>query len=299
MFITLSSVSNSERSYQLIKEIIMLRFFGFSRKPKLPSVSPAPKAEPPPPPARTLRSVPSPPGIHDFAVKTRIAKAVGKDGRYACGSVRALPSVHKGEVILQATDGHQAACVMTQGQMNSARLVPTAVLPSRQVAKPVGIRLSDGRWEATDGKVAGDNPPDIGFPTLIDVLPQVGKHPFFETKAQADQRKVHDPAPAMVVMLGIDLDLLRKSADALGTSKLTLFVPVPVKDPNQKPSEVHVNKPVAVCPASRSDTNGVAVVMPLTPEHGTSYYSKVRETVVAAEKRAAKQTKPVIRRAGL
>ena len=277
----------------------MLRFFGFGRKPKLPSVPPAPKAETSPPPARTLRPVPSPPGTHDFAVKTRIAKAVGKDGRYACGSVRALPSVHKGEVILQATDGHQATCVITQGQMNSPRLVPTTVLPSRQVAKPVGVRLSDGRWEATDGRVAGDNPPDISFPTLSDVLPQLGKHPFYETKAQAEQRKVQDPAPAMAVVLGIDLDLLRKTADLLGTSKLTLFVPVPVKDMNQKPGEVFVNKPVAVCPASRtSETNGVAVVMPLTPEHGTSYYQKVRETVVAAEKRAAKQSTPVVRRAG-
>ncbi len=55
--------------------------------------------------------------------------------------------------------------------------------------------------------------------------------------------------PAMHVALGIDIDLLRIAAESLGTTKLTLFVPVPVKDANRKPIETFVNKPVAVCPA--------------------------------------------------
>ena len=133
------------------------------------------------------------------------------------------------------------------------------------------------------------------FPTMSDVLPVVGKQPFHETTAQARQRQLNDPAPHMMVTLGIDLDLLRKAAEALGTSKLTLFVPVPIKDTNQKPSEVFVNKPVAVCPAVRSDqAQGISVVMPLSPEHGTAYYNKVREVIAASEKLAAKHAKPLI-----
>lgn len=82
------------------------------------------------------------PGTHCFAVKTRIGRSTGGDGKFSCGSVRALPSVNKDEVVLQATDGHQAACLLTHGQMTSPRLVPTGVLPTRQLPKPVGMRVS-------------------------------------------------------------------------------------------------------------------------------------------------------------
>ena len=284
----------------------MLHMFGFGRKSK-PLITPLT----PPPPARDFRvkpsppSVPSPPakrvrlicspsGTHSFTVKTRIAKAVGKNGRYACGSVRALPSVHKNEVLLQATDGHQATCVLTQGQMSSSRLIPAGVLPTRQASKPVGVQLMGGRWESSEGATVEDATGDDSFPSLGDVLPQVGKYPFYETAVQADRRRTTDPALSMYLMLGIDIDLLRKAADALGTSKLTLLVPVPVKDVNQKPGEVFVNKPVAICPAIRdSETQGVSVVMPLTPEHGASYYTKMREMIAASEKANAKRQPPV------
>ena len=240
-------------------------------------------------------SAPPSEGPCAFGVKTRIGKTVGKNERYACRSVRALPSTRKDEVILQSTDGHQAACLLTRGQMTDARMVPPEVLPTRQLAKPAGIRLIDGRWESLEGRLAPDaTTADISFPAMGDVLPVVGKHPYYETAAQAQQRRVSDPAASMHIVLGIDLDLLRKSSEALGATKLTLLIPVPVKDPNQRPGEVCVNKPVAVCPATRDpDLEGIAVVMPLAPENGTAYYMKVRETVAAAEKAIKRATAPV------
>ena len=169
----------------------MLRIFGFGRKP-----SPPPEAQAPPqvnptqqaktPPRINVRPSPSPPGQHSFQVKTRISKAVGKEGRYACHSVRALPSVHKGEVILQATDGHQATCVITQGHLTSSRLVPASVLPSRQSNQAVAVRLIGGQWESTDGRAVEDKSGDGSFPSMGDVLPVVGRHPFHETTAQSE-----------------------------------------------------------------------------------------------------------------
>lgn len=244
---------------------------------------------------------PTPPGIHTFGIKTRIAKSVGKDGHYKCGSVRALPSVNPGEVVLQATDGHQAVCLITGGQMASPRLVPPGVLPVKQLAQPVGIRLTDGQWESLDGKIAADRA-DAGestFPKIGDALPVVGRQPLHETPVHAERRRKTDQAHSMHVTVGIDIDLLRKAAESLGTTKLTLFVPVPVKDSTRQSRELIVDKPIAMCPANKdADSKGIAVVMPLTPENGTSHYAKVRDIVVASEQRALKPVQPVVRRAG-
>lgn len=243
----------------------------------------------------------SPPGVNTFGIKTRIAKSVGKDGHYKCGSVRALPSVNPGEVVLQATDGHQAVCLLTGGQMANARLVPPGVLPVKQLAQPVGIRLSDGQWESLDGKIAADRA-DAGessFPKIGDALPVVGKQPFHETTAHAQQRCKTDKAHSMHVTVGIDIDLLRKAAESLGTTKLTLFVPVPVKDSARQSREIFVDKPIAMCPANKdADSKGIAVVMPLTPENGTSHYAKLRDIVVASEQRVPKSVQSEARRAG-
>lgn len=248
--------------------------------------------------------VPSSAGVHCFGIRTRIAKSVGKNDKYKCGSVRALPSVNKDQVVLQATDGHHATCLLTNGQMTTPRLVPASVLPSRYLAKPIGVRLLDGQWESLEGRIVADTQDPNGesqFPKIGDVLPVVSKTPFHETPMQAERRKSTDTTPSMHVVLGIDLELLRKAAESLGTMKLTLFVPVPVKEVNTKPGEVYVNKPVAVCPAERgAEGQGVAVVMPLTPDNGPAYYTKVRDVIVASEQRAFKTqpTKPAMQRAG-
>ena len=276
--------------------------FPFRRKKSvaLPSLPPsAPPASTSPAHSPPLESQTAP-GAHCFGVKTRIAKAIGKNERYQCGAVRALPSVNKGEVVLQATDGQQATCLLTGGQMSSARLVPPEVLPTRQLTKPMGVRLMGGQWESLDGKSTPDRGQGSGtFPRLGDVLPVVGKHSFCETAAQAQRRRASDPSPSMHIVMGIDLDLLRKTAEALGTTKVTLLVPVPVKDAGKRSPETCVDKPIAVCPATRdADNKGIAVVLPLQPENGTSYYTKVRKIIAASEKRALERAKPSVRRAG-
>lgn len=250
------------------------------------------------------KRTPIPSGLHCFAVKTGIAKSVGKSDKSKCGSVRALPSINKGEVVLQATDGHHAACVLASGQMSTPRLVPAGVLPTRPSAKPIGIRLISGQWESLEGRIVADTEGgnEAAFPKIGDALPVVGKTPFHETPIQAERRKATDAAPSTHVALGIDLDLLRKAAESLGTTKVTLLVPVPVKDPSQKPGETFVNKPVAVCPAQRdAQTQGVAVVMPLTPDNSAAYYTKVRDLIVASEQRALPKpqaAKPPMQRVG-
>lgn len=92
----------------------------------------------------TTAKAPPNPGKCVFGVRTRIARAAGKDGQYPCGAIRALPAPpsndHGDRVILQATDGHQATCVLSPGEMSGTRLIPADVLPkvcsvSRVVAK--------------------------------------------------------------------------------------------------------------------------------------------------------------------
>lgn len=238
---------------------------------------------------------------HCFGIDTRIACAVGKDSRYSCGAIRALPSANKGEVILQVTDGHQAACLMSSGEMASGRLVPASVLPTRQLNKPVAVRLIDGQWQSTEGKLADDKygQGEGAFPSIADVLPNVGRRPAYETETQAQKRRSTDDADSSYVVLGIDLNVLRKSAEALGTYKLTLLVPVPVKAANGKAGETFVTKPVAVCPASADEgVNGIALAMPIAPTHGLAYFNKRREVIAEAEKRESQRRSPSSRRAG-
>ncbi len=174
--------------------------------------------------------------------------------------------------------------------MTTPRLVPVSVLPTKSLPRPIGVRLLDGQWESLEGRIVPDTQDAGGerqYPKLGDVLPVVGKVPFYETKIQAERRMATDSTPSMHVALGIDLELLRKAAESLGTTKVTLFVPVPVKDMNKRPTETFVNKPVAICPANKdADGQGIAVVMPLSPENGAAYYTKVRDVIVASELRA-------------
>jgi len=297
----------------------------FRRKPRLKTqlasqsqpqsaCQPQPRRERPPTPKTS-----SPPHANcsgGFSVRTRIARATGNAGRYACDAVRALPSMNRNEVILQATDGHQATCVLAPGRLPSGRLVPTTVLPSRQLPKPVAVRFADGQWESTEGKRVEDShsSSDKAFTALGDVLPVVGPCPVYETRAQARRRQAKTKSAEMgastspnekdksqsdsdghaesaYVVVGIDLDILRRTANALGTGKLTLFIPVPVKSANTPATQTFVNKPIPVCPANSDPDGGgergIGVVMPFTPTNGNAYYNKARDVVIASEKRAA------------
>ncbi len=76
-------------------------------------------------------------------------------------------------------------------------------------------------------------------------------------------------------------------ATALGTGKLTLLVPVPVKAGNAKAADAFVDKPVCVCPATDDGSaQAIGVVMPLQPQHGGGYYEKLRKAVIEAERHA-------------
>jgi len=212
----------------------------------------------------------SPPigGPHYFGIRTRLAKSVGIDKRYRLNAIRVLPSSKKDTVVLQATDGKQAVCLLTLGKMSSPRLVPSAVLPTRKDAKGTMVDLADDQWRSSDGKsVPDDYAGESCYPQLSDVLPKIS------TQARSSQ-----------VRLGIDLDVLSKVAESLGTSKLTLFVPVPRKPTGESTAELFVSKAVAVCPATdESDVRGIGVVMPLQPSNGVLYYMKARKAVVDAE----------------
>lgn len=248
------------------------------------------------PPKRAARTT-------TFGVQTRIAKAAGKDGRYSCGAIHALPVPVPGagagaggggdrdQVVLEATDGHQATCILAPGEMHDARLVPAGVLPTRQLGQPAAVRLVDNQWQSTEGKLADDQYGTDGgsFPPLADILPAVHKTPFFETPRHAESRRRKPNEPeSMHITVGVDIDTLRKVADGLGTVKLTLMVPVPIRHPKVKPSEVCVNRPVIICPSNGEGARGIGVLMPHTPGPGSGpqYYEKVRDIVRRAEAQA-------------
>lgn len=232
---------------------------------------------------------------HCFGIRTRLARAVGKESRYSCNTVRALPSNKQDEVILQATDGKQAVCLMSSGEMAGPRLVPSDILPTRQLPRDAVIKLVDGHWQSSEGKLAGD---DYGegrgaFPAIGEVLPAVSKRPHHLTAIQAEKFRQANIAPPHVV-LGVDIDLLNKQAMALGTSRLTLLVPVPIRY-NETAADIgtFVNKAVCVCPADGQDgVHGVGVVMPLTPERSIKYYEQIRQQVTEAEGRATGKSTP-------
>ena len=108
-----------------------------------------------PRPRRRSSPTAPPRGAHNFAVRTRLAKATGKDGgRYAYDSIQALPSPAKDTVILEATDSRQAVCLLAPGQMAGSKLVPSGVLPTRQLPQDAVINLVDGQWQSSEGRIA-------------------------------------------------------------------------------------------------------------------------------------------------
>lgn len=226
----------------------------------------------------------------NFGVKTRIARSTGANGRYAMHAVRVLPAADTEGVVLQATDGRHAVCLLAEGQAPAAHLVPAGVLPTRRLQNDAVVQLVDGQWQSTEGKLAEDEfrRGDEQYPSVGEVLPAVGKRPFYETARKADARRQTDgQAESAHVVFGLDIELLRKTAEALGAGKLTFMVPVPVKQPDSR-GPTFVNKPILICPSSNdAGTRGIGVVMPLTPENANGYFARVRDAVIAAERRSS------------
>jgi hypothetical protein len=210
-------------------------------------------------------------GPQFFDVRTRMAKSVGIDKRYKLNAIRVLPTKKKDAVVLQVSDGTQAACVLTRGKMSSPRLVPSEVLPTRKSTDDIMVALAGDQWRSSDGKTVPDEyAGESCYPPVSDVLPRISNQ----------ARSSH-------VKLGIDLSVLSKVAESLGTSKLTLFVPIPRKPVGNERGELFVTKPVAVCPANdEASVRGVGVLMPLQPVNGVSYYMKARQMVADAEERS-------------
>lgn len=241
-----------------------------------------------------------------FGVRTRIVRAVGDNGRYTSSGVRVLPNPagrpknRKADpthgVVLQATDGRQAVCLLSKGQVHTSAVVPAEVLPTRKLASDVLIHRDNGHWRSSEGRSA-EYRTDGSFPPVADVLPELGKVPFAESARHAERRRRKSrSAPSDHIVLGLDVDLLRKVSDALGNTKLTLFIPVPIANSATKAQETYVNKPVAVCPATTEGrVPGIGVVMPLVPEHGTDHYEKLRQKIVEAEHQAGRTDAPKAR----
>jgi hypothetical protein len=228
-------------------------------------------------------------GIHSFKVRTRIAKAVGEDKRYKLNAVRALPSREKGKVVLQATNGQQAVCVLAPGRLSSPRLVPSGVLPTRQTTRETVVDLIGDHWRSSDGKTEPDQyAGDSCYPALAEVLPEMTGKPFCVKPASNSKGEAH-------MWLGIDMSLLTRIAQSLGTEKLSLLVPVPVRSAGDRNGERYVNKPVLICPATdEHKVRGIGVLMPLQPVNGMPYYMKVRQAVADAETKS----KPITRTRG-
>ena len=226
---------------------------------------------------------------HTFGVRTRIARASGKPGRYASDAVRVLPAPDGEHAILQATDGRQAVCLFGPGVMADARLVPQQVLPTRRLNDFARVQLVNGAWQSTEGKLATDSygEGEGAFPPVGEVLPKVGKTPAHETAAHAARRRRSADQPASEhVMLGIDLELLKKQAEALGTTKLMLMVPIPIRAQGARSAETGVNRPVPVMAATEEGVDGVGLVMPLRPGKPFARYEQLRQAIVDAERHA-------------
>ncbi len=212
-----------------------------------------------------------------FTVRTRIARSLGKADtiRYQLDALRVLPGPQRDRVIVQATDGHQAVCVIAPGSCDEAVLIPGEVLPTRKTTGDIEVYEADiggntSGWRSSNGKLVEGIAEPKAFPSVCEVLPVL----------QCRGVKPH-------VTLGIDVTVLAKVADSLGTPKLTLMITPPENGP-------YVNRAVAVCPADDvAGVHGIAVVMPVSPKHNADYYTKVRKDVVAAEVKARNAVKPV------
>lgn len=224
-----------------------------------------------------------------FGIRTPLARATGAAGRYALDAVRVLPlpgrAASKGgtRVVLQASDGHQAVCLITGGRVSGPGLVPANVLPARRLNTEVRVQRESGDWRSSEGKVApaveSDGQSSASFPAIGDVLPEQ------DLPRKRSGQHAGDAAPTAIAL---DLGVLKKVADALGTMKLTLLVhPLDASGTSTGNGQTGATpRPIGVCPASsESGVQGIGVVMPLQPEHGHAYFTAVCEQIRKAEKR--------------
>lgn len=193
-----------------------------------------------------------------FKIGTLIHQCLGKGSpTRALDCIRVLPARQRDKVILQATDGSQAVCLIAPGSATSIQLVPAGVLPKAKPDLPTDIARTTEGWRSSHGREA---PPceRTAFPPIGSVLPDLEGKPH--------------------VTLTLDTALLHKLAASLGTSQLHLMIPAPQRGRSA------VDKAVAVCPASADAAEGIGVLMPLhDPERPANRYHALRQDVLAAE----------------
>lgn len=217
------------------------------RKPRKPKLTPSPRGD-------------------GFTVTSRLTEATGNHGHHALDYVQALPGPRSNTVVLQASDGHQAVCLVTPGELDQAAFLPRRLLRNMKTTEDLEVRRTPDGWSSSNGQSAKPSDPQR-FPDIAEALPQ------FSSRRDADDH----------LSLSVDVSLLVKITEALGTSKLNLLVPKP------DAGEATVSKAIAVCPATKPEgrsPHGVAVLMPCTADQGVKYYRKVRRDVAAAEKAA-------------
>ena len=226
--------------------------------------------------------------VEHITLCTPIGRACGgSPTRYALDHVRALAAGD--HVILQATDGHQAVCLIARGRLRSTHLLPPRILPTRRVRTEVTLRRGREGWISTEGRLAEADPDSAAkpYPPVAQTLPAVATRPAYETAAQAQQRTGKGGPPNMHIALGIDIDVLRKLAEGLGSTKLTLLVPIPIRPPRppgQRADQVCVDRPIAACPLDPdSGVEGIGVIMPIRTERAAAQYEKLRQRILQAE----------------
>jgi len=239
-------------------------------------------------PTRQPRRTTSTSGGVRCRIPTLIKRATGSSGRYTLSAVRALPLRFRGgkqsnsnpafrhNVVLQASDGEQAVCVLTEGAVEEPTLIPSEVLPTRQADRNNGVGLDGETWRTKHGEEAPAVDSQSPFPPIGSALP--------ETSAGS-------------VAVAISLDRLRRVAAGLGTDHITLLVPAAKKTPGSPKSQATVRDPIGVCAAGKDDVEGVGVMLPVECERSHTYYERVREAIVKAEqprdrKKARRAAKP-------
>jgi hypothetical protein len=205
-------------------------------------------------------------------IPTLIKRATGASERYALSAIRALPLRYRGKrpndpafrhnVVLQASDGHQAVCVLTEGAVEEPVLIPGDALPSRLADRMAGVTLDGKIWKSKNAEDVPALDEGSQFPPIGPVLPEMWPD---------------------TVAVAIDVDRLRRVAAGLGTDSVTLLVPRPKKTPGKPKSPPAVRDPIGVCAAGKDDTDGVAVMMPVDCERSQTYFKRVRDAVLRAE----------------
>ena len=79
-----------------------------------------------------------------FTVSSAVDKATGKHDHLDLDTVRALPGPKPDTVVLQASDGHQAVCVVFPGELDQAAAVPSRLLRNHKTTEHLEVTRASG-----------------------------------------------------------------------------------------------------------------------------------------------------------